>query len=39
MSLADAKKAFEGEKYESAVVGIESETVMTFVTRNQVASR
>lgn len=38
-SLEDAKKAFEGEKYESAVAGIRPETVMTFVTRNQAASR
>ena len=38
MSLADAKKAFEDEKYESIAVGIESETFMVFFTRDQEAS-
>lgn len=39
LSLQDAKKRFEDEKYESAVAGLLPETVMAFVTRNQAALR
>jgi len=38
-SLEEAKNIFTEEKYESAVAGLSIETVMTFVTRNQAASR
>lgn len=39
LPLENAKTAFASEKYEAAVAGLISDTVMAFVTRNQAASK
>lgn len=38
LPLEQAKEVFANEKYEAAVAGLVSDTVMAFVTRNQAAS-